>query len=131
PRVARRLHGRSPGGELELRAAGWAAASAELVQGTVDAALMSVPFPPGFASTARFQLPVRHVAVPAGGPLATASRLGLAQLAAEEVLLPRVLPPGCLWAHGSARLPEPIRARLYDLVDLAAAYAVVVTSHAL
>src|SRR5690606_33802948 len=76
-RVARRLHHRSPGSELELRAAGWAAASAELVQGTVDAALMSVPFPPGFASTARFQLPVRHVAVPAGGPLATASRLGL------------------------------------------------------
>lgn len=120
-RVARRLYHRSPGSELELRAAGWAAASAELVQGTVDAALMSVPFPPGFASTARFQLPVRHVAVPAGGPLATASRLGLAQLAAEEVLLPRVRPPGSIWAQVSARLPEPNRARLDDLDDLPAA----------
>lgn len=120
-RVARRLGHRSPGIEVELRAAGWSAASGELVQGTVEAALMSVPFPPGFASTARFHVPVRHVAVPAGGPLATASRLSLAQLAGEDVLLPRVRPPGSLWAQVSARLPAPARARVDDLDDLPAA----------
>jgi len=118
-RIARRMRHRSPAIEIEMRAAGWSAASGELGQGTVEAALMSVPFPPGFASTARFHLPVRHVAVPASGPLATAAKLSLAQLAREDVLLPRTRPPGSLWAQVSAKLPG--RARVDDLDDLPAA----------
>lgn len=60
------------------------------------AAIMSTPFPPGFATSARFHVPVTHLAVPAGGPLATATRLGPAQLAGRPVLLPRHRPPGSL-----------------------------------
>src|SRR5690606_40581431 len=53
------------------------------------------------------------------GPLATAAKLSLAQLAREDVLLPRTRPPGSLWAQVSAKLPG--RARVDDLDDLPAA----------
>jgi DNA-binding transcriptional LysR family regulator len=118
-RVARRLAGRSPGIEVELRAAGWSAATADLAQGAASAALMSTPFPAGFATTARFQVPVGHVAVPAGSPLATASRLAGRQLA--RVLLPRNRPPGSLWAQLSTRLPAAGTTTVDDLDDLPAA----------
>lgn len=129
-RVVRRLAGgRTAAGRtgagrpagVELRAAGWRAASEALQQSTVSAALMSRPFPAGFASTARFRLPVRHLAVPAASPLATAARLGLEQLARQDVLMPRHRPPGSLWAQLDARLAGRARFVDEDLDDLPAA----------
>lgn len=117
-RVARRY-----GPEVELRPAGWSTAAADLAQGVASAALMAAPFPPGFATTARFHLPVTHVVVPARSPLATASRVGLAQL--TRVLLPRSRPPGSVWASLAARLSADfVHADLDDLpaaLDLVAA----------
>jgi DNA-binding transcriptional LysR family regulator len=118
-RVARRLASRSPGIEVELRAAGWSTVTADLAQGAASAALMSTPFPAGFATTARFHVPVEHVAVPAGSRLATAARLGAGQLA--RLLLPRNRPAGSLWAQLSARLPASAVTSVDDLDDLPAA----------
>jgi DNA-binding transcriptional LysR family regulator len=122
-RVARRLARRSPGIDIDLRTAGWSAATAELAQGTASAALMSTPFPAGLATTARFHLPITHLAVPAGSPLGTAGRVRLAQLARFEILLPRSRPPGSVWAQLAARLPDAARSRVAadDLDDLSAA----------
>jgi DNA-binding transcriptional LysR family regulator len=118
-RVARRLTRHAPGIEVELRPAGWSAATADLAQGVVSAAFLSTPFPPGLATTARFSVPVTHVAVPAGSPLATASRVGLAQL--SRVLLPRTRPPGSLWYQLAARVGPRTAVVHADLDDLAAA----------
>lgn len=118
-RVARRLALHAPGVEVELRPAGWSAATADLAQGVASAAFLSTPFPPGLATTARFSVPVTHVAVPAGSPLATASRVGLAQL--TQVLLPRTRPPGGLWFQLAARLGPRAAAVHADLDDLPAA----------
>jgi DNA-binding transcriptional LysR family regulator len=123
-RVARRLARRSPGIDIELRAAGWSTATADLAQGAASAALMSTPFPPGLATTARFHVPVTHLAVPAGDPLGTATRVRLDQLRGYEVLMPRSRPPGGLWAQLAARLGrevERFRGVPDDLDDLAAA----------
>jgi DNA-binding transcriptional LysR family regulator len=117
-RVARRLTQHAPGVEVELRPAGWSAATADLAQGVASAAFLSTPFPPGLATTARFSVPVTHVAVPAGSPLATASWVGLAQL--TRVLLPRTRPPGSLWFQLAARL-APGTVVHADLDDLPAA----------
>ena len=122
-RVARRLAAHTPPVEVELRTAGWAAATAELAQGTAPVALMSTPFPTGFSSTARFRVPVRHLAVPAGSPLARATRLTWEQVGRQEVLLPRSRPPGSLWGQLAMQLPGGARARFTpdDLDDLPAA----------
>jgi DNA-binding transcriptional LysR family regulator len=122
-RVARRLARRDPGVELELRTGGWSAATADLARGTAGAAFMAAPFPPGLASTARFRVPVTHVAVPAGSPLATAAGVGLDQLAREGLLLPRGAPPGSVWAELAGRLPRagPTLVSAEDLDDLPAA----------
>jgi DNA-binding transcriptional LysR family regulator len=122
-RVARRLARRSPGVDLELRTGGWSAATADLARGTACAAFMAMPFPPGLASTARFRMPVTHVAVPAGSPLATAAAVGLDQVARDGLLLPRGAPPGSMWAELASRLPAsgPIRVPADDLDDLPAA----------
>ena len=111
-RVARRLSRRSPVIELELYAAGWSTATAELAQATVSAAIMSRPFPPGLATTARFHVPITHLAVPASAPLATASRVRLDQLAGRDVLMPRSRPPGGVWAQLAAQLLGPSGSRL-------------------
>lgn len=103
-RVARRLSRRTQGAEVELRPAGWHAATAELAEGTVSAAIMSTPFPRGLASTARFHVPITHVAVPAASPLGTASRVRLSRLSHSEVLLPRERPPGSVWSQLSGQL---------------------------
>jgi DNA-binding transcriptional LysR family regulator len=128
-RVARRLASRAPAIEVALQAAGWSAATAELVQGSASAALMSSPFPAGFATTARFQVPVEHVAVPAGSRLATAARLAPAQL--PRVLLPRNRPPGSLWAQLSNRLRAGSRLPVDDLDDLPAALDLVAAGRGL
>ena len=111
-RVARRLSRHSPGIELELYAAGWGTATAELAQATVSAAIMSRPFPPGLATTARFHVPITHLAVPAGAPLAIASRVRLDQLSGRDVLLPRSRPPGGIWAQLAAQVRGPVMSRL-------------------
>jgi DNA-binding transcriptional LysR family regulator len=131
-RVARRLARRSPPVDVELRAAGWSAATADLAQGTASAALMSTPFPEGFATTARFHLPITYVAVPAGSPLGSASGVRLDQLPRHEILLPRSRPPGSMWARLSARLREPpARAAADDLDDLPAALDLVAAGRGL
>jgi DNA-binding transcriptional LysR family regulator len=120
-RVARRLARRSPEVDLELRAAGWTTASAELARGAVSAAFMTTPFPPGLATAAHVHVPIRHVAVPASSPAATAARLTLDQLAGRDLLLPRVRSPGSVWAQVAARLPRVPRTTVDDLDDLPAA----------
>lgn len=111
-RVARRLLDRKPEVEVELRAAGWATATADLTQANVSAALMSTPFPPGFASTARFHLPITHLVVPAGDPLATTTRVRLDQLLKYELLVPRTLRSSV-----TAGLPGPHQPRLTAVDD--------------
>ena len=120
-RVARMVARR--GIDLELRPAGWSAATADLAHSIVSAAFMSAPFPPGLPVTGRFHLPITHVAVAAGNPLATASRVRLEQLTREEVLLPRIRPRGSVWAQLAASLPAANRActATADLDDLPAA----------
>jgi DNA-binding transcriptional LysR family regulator len=113
-RVARRRARHAPGVEVELRPAGWSAATADLAQGVASAAFMTTPFPRGLATTARFSVPVTHLAVPAGSPLATASRV-------TRVLLPRTRPPGSLWARLAARLGARAAVVHADLDDLPAA----------
>ncbi|WP_281902476.1 LysR family transcriptional regulator [Phytohabitans aurantiacus] len=124
-RVARRLAARSPSVDVELRRAGWNAATQELSEGGSAAALMTMPFPRGTATTARFHIPVTHVAVPARDPLATAARVTFDQLAGRDVLLPRARPPGSVWHALAGRLPAHfVPADLDDLpaaLDLVAA----------
>jgi DNA-binding transcriptional LysR family regulator len=132
-RVARRLARRAPLIELELRPAGWSTATADLVQDTASAAIMSTPFPAGLATTARFHVPVTHVAVPAGSPLATASRIRLQQLAHNDVLMPRIRPPGSVWAQLAAQMPGPNQSRMasHDLDDVPAALDLVAAGRGL
>jgi DNA-binding transcriptional LysR family regulator len=113
-RVARRLGERKPALDVELRPLGWAAATAALASGAVSAAVMSAPYPPGLATTARFHVPITHLAVRAGTPLATAARIGPAQLARQPVLLPRHRPEGSVWAHLAERLDGLARLALAD-----------------
>jgi DNA-binding transcriptional LysR family regulator len=132
-RVARRLARRRPGVEVELRTAGWSAATADLAQGAASAAIMSTPFPAGLASTARFHLPITHLAVPAGRPPVLTAPLRLGQLGRQEILLPRSRPPGSVWAQLAARLPPQHRGRVAtdDLDDLAAALDLVAAGRGL
>jgi DNA-binding transcriptional LysR family regulator len=122
-RIARRLARIQPAVEVDLRPAGWRVATAELVQGEVPAAILSAPFPAGFTTTARCQLPVRLLAVPVGDRLATARpAVRPDQLARRTVLLPRHRPAGGVWARLAARLPgsSRIRATGDDLDDVSA-----------
>jgi DNA-binding transcriptional LysR family regulator len=98
-RVVRRLAERKPAVTVELSPSGWRAAGGALTGGTAAAALMSAPFPAGMATTARFQVPITHLAVRVGAPLSTAARVSVPQLAGREVLVPR-------------ELAEPLRRRL-------------------
>jgi DNA-binding transcriptional LysR family regulator len=132
-RVARRLARRSPGVELDLRTGGWGAATLDLARGTASAAFMMTPFPPGYASTARFRVPVTHVAVPAGSPLSTASAVGLDQVARAGLLLPRGPAPGSLWAELAGLVPREGRRELPsdELDDLPAALDLVAAGRGL
>ncbi len=132
-RVARRLSRRTQGVEVELRPVGWSAATADLAEGTVSAAIMSTPFPRGLASTARFHVPITHVAVPAASPLATASRIRLSRLSHTEVLLPRERPPGSIWSQLSTQLrgAPPPGAAQHDFDDLLSALDLVAAGRGL
>ncbi|MEU5877098.1 LysR family transcriptional regulator [Spirillospora sp. NPDC047279] len=128
--VARRLarNARSAGAEVELRPAAWADAMAELVRGTATVAIMSAPFPPGLATTARFHVPVTHLAVPAGGPLAGTAPVRLEQLTGHPLLLPRAL-----WVQLPGRLRTALQRQVvaHDVDDLAAALDLVAAGRGL
>jgi DNA-binding transcriptional LysR family regulator len=117
-RVVRQVASQVPGLEVELRPEGWSAATADLARGAVCAAWMAAPFPAHLPVAARFDLPLTHVAVPAGSPLASATRLHPDQFA-RQLLLPRTPPRGSVWARlvsDRSDRPNPI-----DLDDLPAA----------
>ena len=128
--VARRLARRQPGIEVDLRPAGWSAATAELAEDGAVAAIMTTPFPPGLTSTARFHLPMTHLAVPARRPPVLVIPVRLAALGGQ-VLLPRSRPPGSVWAQIADRLPAQQRARCDDLDDLPAALDLVAAGRGL
>ncbi|HVQ96978.1 MAG TPA: LysR family transcriptional regulator [Mycobacteriales bacterium] len=115
--VARKLAARQPGIEVELRTAGWTAASTELAQDGAVAALMSTPFPAGLATTARFHLPITHLAVPARRAPVLTTPVRLAGLGGHEILLPRARPPGSVWAQLADRLPPRHRPPAADDFD--------------
>lgn len=103
-RAARRLAQRKPSIDIQLCPAGWRTATEELTQGRVSAAIMATPFPPGFSSTARFHVPVTHVAVPAGDPLARAKAVSTHQLFKYELLIPAPLWQAAQFRPASPRL---------------------------
>jgi DNA-binding transcriptional LysR family regulator len=117
-RVVRQVASQVPGLDVELRPEGWSAATADLARGAVCAAWMAAPFPPHLPMAARFDLPLTHVAVPAGSPLASATRLHPGQFA-RQLLLPRTPPRGSVWAQLAADRPD--RSSATDLDDLPAA----------
>ncbi|MGI5492968.1 LysR family transcriptional regulator [Microtetraspora malaysiensis] len=114
-RVARRLARRRPAIGVELRAAGWSAATAALEAGDVSAAILAAPFPLGLTTAARFHVPVGHLAVPAGDPLATAATVRPERLAGRRVLAPRDRPPGGMWSRLAGLLGGPHR--LHTVAD--------------
>jgi DNA-binding transcriptional LysR family regulator len=118
-RVVRRLAGRTPAVDVDLRPAGWSAATAALAAGEVPAAILSYPFPAGRPTTARFQVPVAHLAVPAGSPLAARTVLRPADLGRTRALLPATRPPGGMWARFAALVRQQ-RVIGPDLDDFAA-----------
>jgi DNA-binding transcriptional LysR family regulator len=121
-RVARRL-ARAASVDVELKPAGWSAATGSLAAGEVGAAIVSAPFPPGFSTTARFQVTVGHLAVPAGDALAALTLIRPGHLARYRILMPRNRPPGSMWARLAAAVRGPHRYRTVadDLDDYAAA----------
>jgi DNA-binding transcriptional LysR family regulator len=119
-RIARRLSRRSPAIDLDLRPAGWTAASAALQSGDVPVAILSQPFPGGLPTTARFQVPVTHLAVPAGDPLTGRPAIGPDDLRRHRVLLPANRPSGSMWARLAVRFPRH-RVAGTDLDDFAGA----------
>ncbi|NUO55938.1 MAG: LysR family transcriptional regulator, partial [Hamadaea sp.] len=122
-KIARRLRDRKPGVPVTLVPAHWEAATAALTAGTVGAAIMTTPFPPGLTSAARFRMPVTHVAVRAGERLATASGVRVAQLFGQELLIPRMLWSAMLAAFPGVHQPRVtvVDDDLYAGCDLVAA----------
>ncbi|WP_248958439.1 LysR family transcriptional regulator [Sphaerisporangium perillae] len=120
--AARRLAGRRPAIEVDLRAAGRRAAVEALTRGEVSAVVVSAPFPTGFTTGARFGVKVAHLAVAAGDPLAGATRIRPAQLASYKILLPRHRPRGGMWARVAATLHGPHQHHVVaeDIDDFAA-----------
>ncbi|GAA0723588.1 LysR family transcriptional regulator [Dactylosporangium roseum] len=114
-RMARRLAVRKPPVDVELRPAGWQAATHELTHGLSSAALMSIPFPPGHASAARFHVPVTHLAVATADRLATAARVWLAQ--AGPLLVPRGLQPSPVAGRRPATRQADAVQRRSDALD--------------
>jgi DNA-binding transcriptional LysR family regulator len=110
-KIARRLRDRKPGVPVTLVPSLWQPATTALATGSVGAALMTTPFPPGFTSAARFRMPVTHVAVRAGERLATAPRVRVEQLFGQELLIPRML-----WSAMLAAFPGPHQPRV-SVVD--------------
>jgi DNA-binding transcriptional LysR family regulator len=110
-RVVQWLARRTPPVLVQLRPTGWSSATADLARDAV--AIMSAPFPPDFATTGRFHIAVNHLAVAATDPLAQASRISLEQLNRRTVLMPRLRPPGSVWAELTFRL-QSARVAFHD-----------------
>ncbi|MCW2876823.1 MAG: DNA-binding transcriptional regulator, LysR family [Sphaerisporangium sp.] len=121
-KAARRLASRDPAIDVELRPSGRRAAIEALTRGEVSVAILNAPFPTGFTTGARFHVRVGHLAVPAGDPLATLSRVKPGQLGNHKILLPRNRPPGGMWARVAATLRGPHQHHLVadDIDDFAA-----------
>jgi DNA-binding transcriptional LysR family regulator len=122
-RITRRLARRKPAIDVELRAAGWSAATSALERGDISAAILSTPFPREFTTAARFHVTVGHLAVPAGDPIAAMSRIRPEQLARYKILMPRNRTPGGMWARFAAQLRGPHQHHVVadDIDDFAAA----------
>lgn len=101
-RVVQKLSRRTPPILVQLRPTSWESVTADLARDAV--AIMSAPFPAGYATTARFHIPVSHLAVSVADPLAQATRLRLEQLNRRTILMPRSRPPGSVWAQLTFRL---------------------------
>jgi DNA-binding transcriptional LysR family regulator len=126
--VARRLASHGARTEVELHPAVWGAATADLARRTASVAIMSAPFPPGLATTARFHVPVTHLAVPAGGPLSGTAPVRLEQLTGHPILLPRAL-----WVQLPVRLRAALQPQVaaHELDDLTAALDLVAAGRGL
>ncbi|MFC4058490.1 LysR family transcriptional regulator [Planomonospora corallina] len=122
-RAARRLARRRPPVGVELRPAGWKAATAALAAGEVCAALIGAPFPRDLVTAARFHMAVGHLAVPADDPLTRLPKVRLDRLGRHRLLLPRDRPPGGMWERLAALLPGSHRHHVVaeDIDDFAAA----------
>ncbi|NUR24827.1 MAG: LysR family transcriptional regulator [Catenulispora sp.] len=101
-RTARRLAQRKPAVAVDLVPLASAAAAQALQRGEVAAAVLHTPFPPGFSSTARFHVPITHLAVPVATGLATSTGVRVAQLFQHELLIPQPL-----WARATRTLDHP------------------------
>ncbi|MEV5497119.1 LysR family transcriptional regulator [Nonomuraea fuscirosea] len=113
-RIVRRLATRTPAVGVELRAAGRDEAARALADGEVSAAILATPAPARFVTAARFHVTVDHLAVPAGHRLASALKVGPAELAGQVLMTPGSRP----WQGlpGRSRLvPDDFTAAL-DLV---------------
>ncbi|MBG0820147.1 LysR family transcriptional regulator [Planomonospora sp. ID91781] len=132
-RTARRLARRRPPVGVELRQAGWRAATTALAAGEVTAAVIGAPFPRGLATAARFHVAVGHLAVPADDPLARLPEVRLDRLGRHRVILPRDRPPGGVWARLAALLPGPHRHHVVPggIDDFAAALDLVAAGNGL
>ncbi|GII53768.1 LysR family transcriptional regulator [Planotetraspora thailandica] len=121
-RVARRLSRRRSPITVELQPRGRRDAVAALTSGEATAAIINSPFPLHLTTAARFHVPVTHLAVPDGDPLAGAARVALPRLAHHTFVVPRDRPPGGMWAKLAAGLPaDRLHAVAGDLDDFAAA----------
>jgi DNA-binding transcriptional LysR family regulator len=95
---------------------------AALAAGDVPVAILRAPFPAGLASTARFQVRIAHLAVPARDPLAGLAAVRPDQLGRHRLLLPGTRTPGGPWARLAAQVrPHQIRVVDDDLDDPAGA----------
>jgi DNA-binding transcriptional LysR family regulator len=121
-RIARRLARSRSGLDVALAPMPRAAAAAALAAGDVPVAILRAPFPAGLASTARFQVRIAHLAVPARDPLAALAAVRPDQLGRHRLLLPGTRTPGGPWARLAAQVrPHQIRVVDDDLDDPAGA----------
>jgi DNA-binding transcriptional LysR family regulator len=121
-RIARRVGRGRPPVDVALAPMSRTAALAALAAGEVPAAILRAPFPAGLASTARFQVRIGHLAVPAGDALAGLAAVRPDQIGRRRLLLPGVRTPGGPWARLAAQVrPHQIRVVDDDLEDLAVA----------
>ncbi|GAA0360515.1 LysR family transcriptional regulator [Microbispora corallina] len=119
-RVARRLARRSPAIDVALRPAGRGAAVAALASGEAAAAVLGAPFPQDLTTAARFHVPVGHLAVPEGDPLAATPLVRPEHLVRRTVLVPGNRPPAGMWARLAARLPYRHHVVADEIDDFAA-----------
>ncbi|ETK34139.1 LysR substrate-binding domain-containing protein, partial [Microbispora sp. ATCC PTA-5024] len=82
--------------------------------------VLGAPFPRDLTTAARFHVPVGHLAVPEGDPLAATPLVRPEHLARRTVLVPRNRPPAGMWARLAARLPYRHHVVADEIDDFAA-----------